>query len=249
MESNSFLKQKLEIRKTKLITSATLWAGLGFLIIGLLCIAFSFVIKSTLNNNFSNTYFIISGVVSIIGLIVGMVFEFRWSFNVYNSSWGVIATAIICNIICYTLILAPWIVLIENSWIVTTALAITGLSFIVMALCGTFISDKVAFNMMKIVGILSLVFFFFQLAFIFILIFAWKNYETWQLIYNSLFILILVPYIILSFWQISKTEQFYSELESSEHRRKVSLFFGLIILKQFITLLLVIIRMFLWTRR
>lgn len=244
MENKSILNQKLFKSRAKLITSSTLWAGLGFFIIALLCIGFSFIIKATINNNFDNTYFIISGIASLVGLIIGLVFEFKWSFNVINSSWAVVITAILCNILSYTLLLAPWLALIQDSWIVTTALATTGLSFIALAICGSFISDKTAFSLFKIAGVLSLIFFIFQMIFIFILIFAFRNYQTWQLIYNSLFILILVPYILLSFWQISKTEQFYSELESNEHRQKVSLFFGLIILKQFITLLMVLIRMF-----
>lgn len=249
MENSTFLNKKLVTRKTKLITSSTLWAGLGFLVVGILCIAFSFIIKESLKNNFDNNYFIISGVVSIVGLIIAMVFEFRWSFNIHNSSWGTIITAITCNILAYTLIIAPWVVLIQDSWVITTAIAITGLSFVVMAMIGTFISDKAAFSMMKIVGILTLVFFVFQLAFIFILVFAWRSYEMWQLIYNALFILILVPYIVLSFWQISKTELFYGELDDAAQRRKVSLFFGLIILKQFISLLMIIVRMLAWARR
>ena len=238
--------QSLSKVSQKLLLNSILWASLGFIIVGGLSIGYSFIMKTYYNDILlSQAYLISSSVVSVVLVIAAIFLRMYWSFNIVNASWGMIILNWIIYLFLYTGILAPLITLINNPWIVLMALCITGIVYTITAIIGySLMNTKFAISLSKIIMIISFVMLMLQIAFLVPMYFYYSFFETWYIIYQVVYSVIIIGMTALCFYNISNSEYFYQELDKTT-KIKVSLFFALSILNMFVLLFRMILRLFL----
>lgn len=238
--------QTLSKTSGRLISSSLIWASLGFIVVAGLSIGYSFIMTQYFNDILQTQgYLIGSSVATVLFVIAAIVMNLFWSFNITNAPWWLITLNWVVYIFLYTGMLAPLITLINNPWVVLMALAITGVCYSLMAVVGyCLLTTKAAMRLsiMLMVGFIAIS--ILQIAFLVPMYLYYSAFQVWYVIYQVVFSILILAMTALSFFNIAKSEYFYQDLTRAT-RIKVSLFFGLNILNNFVLMFRMILSMFL----
>lgn len=245
VNSVPYVKAQKEHYKNKhaLLINSLIWGGLGFVLVGLLSIGYSFLIRYYLNNNFNDSYFIGAGLASFIFMIVAVILNMKWSFNITEGSWGLVIGVWILDIFLLTGIVAPLVTVINDPWLIFTVIAVTGGIFTVMGLIGyAIMNSNMAIAMSKVAMFILIAIFVFQLVFMLTFSFMFSNtLSIYYLIFDIAFLVITGIMIGLTFYSISNASIFYNNLTKQE-QMKLSLYFGLRLLITFVIMFVYLLR-------
>lgn len=242
-ENVSKIKYKYKNTHSLLINSL-IWSGLGFVIVGLLSIGYSYILKNNFGNILlSDNYLIGSGIALIIFLIITVVINIKWSINVINSSWLLVISAWIINIFMLTGMVAPYVTLINNSQLIFTVIAVSGGIFAIMGLIGYGLMNiKTAFMASKLIWIILGLMFLLQFIFMITFAFAFTNsFSYYYLLFDMSYLLINVLMVGLTFFNIKNQSDIYSELNNKQ-KIKLGLYFGMKLLILFVIMFIYLLR-------
>lgn len=227
-----------------LLLSSLLWAGLGFIVVGLLSIGYSFLIR----NNFqawldSQAYTIGSAIVLVVFVAISAFINIKWSTNVTNSSWTLIVFVWIIDVLLMTGMIAPLVTLIDNPWLVFIVIAISGGIFVLMAILGyCVLTYKTAITLSKLIWFIFGGLLVFNLIFMLTFSFLYTNaYSVFYLVFDVCYLVISLLSIAMTFFNISKSEQFSNDIDRQQ-KLKLGLFFGLQLLMSYIVLFVTLLR-------
>lgn len=227
-----------------LLLSSLLWAGLGFIVVGLLSIGYSSLIR----NNFqawldSQAYTIGSAIVLVVFVVISAFINIKWSSNVTNSSWTLIVFVWIIDVLLMTGMIAPLVTLIDNPWLVFIVIAISGGIFVLMAILGyCVLTYKTAITLSKLIWFIFGGLLVFNLIFMLTFSFLYTNaYSVFYLVFDVCYLVISLLSIAMTFFNISKSEQFSNDIDRQQ-KLKLGLFFGLQLLMSYIVLFVTLLR-------
>lgn len=240
------VKVKKQIQSSHwLLLNSLLWSGIGFVIVGLLSIGYSFLII----NNFSEwlqsqNYTIASSIVLIAFVFLSIFINIKWSTNVINSSWTLISAVWIIDILLMTGMIAPLVTLINNPWLVFTVIACSGAMFVLVGGLGYLVMTvKTAMNLSKLLWFIFIGLFAFNLIFMLTFSFMYTNsFSIYYLVFDICYLIISLIVLGLTFFSISKSGQLYQELDKQQ-KTKLGSYFGLQLLLAYVILLVSLLRL------
>lgn len=244
---NQYQANKKIQNKSWCLLTSLIWAALGFIIVSLLSILYSYLMrKYAVNIIYTEAYTIVGAIFSIVFLFLLIYLSYAWSKDIFNASYSLIIANWIIDIVLFTGMIAPLVTLVDNPIFVYSMLGITGVIFLIIGGIGYFLmSDRFAFKLQNIIWIIISIMFIFQLIFILPFSLLLTNlFSIYYLVYDFVFMVITIIMILLYFYQIKKMEIIYNDLNNSQ-KIKVSLFFGLKLLTCFVILFWYIMQLFL----
>lgn len=242
-ENVSTIKYKYKNTHALLINSL-IWSGLGFVIVGLLSIGYSYLLKNQFNNVLgSQGYLIGSGIALIVFLIITIVINVKWSMNVINSSWSLVIGAWAINVIMLTGMVAPYVTLINDPQLVFITIGASGGIFLIMGLIGYGLMNvRTAFMISKLIWIILGVMFLLQFIFMMTFAFAYSNsFSYYYLLFDMAYLLINVLMVGLTFFTIKNQSDVYQDLDGKQ-KIKLGLYFGMKLLILFVIMFTYLLR-------
>lgn len=227
-----------------LLINSLIWAGLGFVIVGLLSIGYSALIKQQFNSILgTDGYFFGSLIVMLAFVITAFIINIKWSMNVLDSSWGLIFGAWTINILLLTGMIAPLVTLINDSQLVFIVISVSGGIFLLMGLIGySLMKIETAFMVSKLVWIILGVMFMLQLIFMLTFAFLYSNsFSVYYLIFDMGYLLVNILMIGLTFFSIKKQSEMYNNIDKQQ-KMKLGLFYGMQLLIQFVIMFMYLLR-------
>lgn len=229
-----------------LLINSLIWAGLGFVIVGLLSIGYSYLLKLQFNSVLgTDGYFIGSLVAMLVFMIVAFVINVKWSMNVLDSSWLLITGAWAINVLLLTGMVAPLVTLINDSQLVFIVIAVSGGIFLLMGIIGyALMRIETAFMVSKLIWIILGVMFILQLIFMLTFAFMYSNsFSIYYLIFDMGYLLMNVLMIGLTFFSIKNQSNMYNNIDKQQ-KMKLGLYYGMQLLIQFVIMFTYLLRIF-----
>lgn len=242
-----FKKVNIQTKTSQwLLLNSLLWAGLGFILVGLLSIGYSALIRTYLDQNtlYSNGYAIVSSLVMIAFMFLSFFINIKWASNITQGSWVLISTVWLIDVVLLTGMVAPLVTLINDPQLIFIVIAASGGIFALVGGLGyCFMNTKLAMNLVKMVWFIIIGLFVLQLIFMLTFAFTYTNNFSWYyLLFDVLYLIISVAMVGLTFFNISKTGEIYREVANKQEKVKLGLFFGLQLLISFVILFTYLLR-------
>lgn len=229
-----------------LLLNSLLWAGLGFILVGLLSIGYSALIKSlmsqaTLN---SDAYMISSILVLFAFMILSFFINMKWASNVTQASWGLVVFVWLVDVILLTGMIAPLVTLIDDPQLVFIVIAASGGIFALVGALGyCFMNTKLAMSLVKMVWFIIIGLFLFQLIFMLTFAFVYTNSFSWfYLLFDICYLIVSIAMVALTFFSISKSGEIYRDVANKQEKTKLGLYFGLQLLISFVIMFTYLLR-------
>lgn len=236
--------KSLTTNKRKFIRNTSALAGLGFLLVGALSLIYSFVVREYFPYIlYEYDYKLASGIVLGILLIAIICMRMFWSFSPQTASPWLIAFTWIFSCIAYTGMLAPLITLLNNAWMVLGLICVTGLVFLLLSLVGLFVVNaQTAFTLSIFVTIVSILMLVGMLIYSLVIAFTWRgDFQTYNIIVNSVYTVLIGLTTILSFYRIAKVAEAYEYMEDRTIWIKLTWFYGLEILNMIVVFVVLVL--------
>lgn len=244
-------KEQISLQnRHQLLINSLIFAGLGFIFVGLLSIGYSYLIRDNFSSLlFGNSYYTItSSIILVVASIAIFIINWIWSRNILNASWGLIALAWIINIFLLTGMIAPLVTLINDAQFVFIVIAVCGgifalvggLSYLLMKWKTQLVLTKLMLMIIGMVFVLGLV---FSLTFGF---FYTNTFSVYFLVFDICYLVVSIIMIAIVFYSIKASSEVFQIIKKSQ-QIKLSLYFGMSLLISFVILfkyLLTIISLF-----
>lgn len=229
-----------------LLLNSLLWAGLGFILVGLLSLGYSALIKTLMNQTTLNSdaYMISSFIVLFAFMILSFFINIKWASNVTQASWGLVFFVWFVDVILLTGMIAPLVTLINNPQLVFIVIAASGGIFALVGAIGyCLINTKIAMNLVKLVWFIIIGLFLFQLVFMLTFAFLYTNSFSWfYLLFDICYLIVSVAMVALTFFSISKSGEIYQDVANKQEKIKLGLYFGLQLLISFVIMFTYLLR-------
>lgn len=237
--------------KNQLLVNSLIFSGLGFIVVALLSIGYSYIIRNYFSSWLINSYYytIASSVILVIASIAIFAINWTWSRNILNASWSIIVIAWITNILLMTAMLAPLITLIDNSELVFITIAVSGgifvligiLSYLLMKFNLQLALTKLMFIILGGVFILGIIF-SFTFGFVYT-----NSISNYFLVFDICYLVVSLIMIALVFYSIKSSSEVFSIVNRTQ-QMKLSLYFGMSLLISYVMLLRVLLRLISFSR-
>ena len=236
--------------KNQLLVNSLIFSGLGFIVVALLSIGYSYIIRNYFSSWLTNSYYTIaSSVILVIASIAIFAINWTWSRNILNASWSIIVIAWITNILLMTAMLAPLITLIDNSELVFITIAASGgifvligiLSYLLMKFNLQLALTKLMFIILGGVFILGIIF-SFTFGFVYT-----NSISNYFLVFDICYLVVSLIMIALVFYSIKSSSEVFSIVNRTQ-QMKLSLYFGMSLLISYVMLLRILLRLISFSR-
>ena len=254
VEGYKTIKQKYTKKQASVLTVSLLTAGIGFLYVAVLGLLLEYLVFNPILLNPDATIGQLTAANAIltiasVGIIIGIIMSFIWSFRLYKASlaFGIVTIFIYASSFAVGFgSLFSYIEAISDEKglsIIMSAFGLVGVIFLGAFAVAKLLSIKGIITLTKLIIATSAIAFVAYLAFmIWALIGMQASYaRTVSLIINGLFCLLSIFLLVSNIWKAQNMDKFYLP---NELNAKMGLFIGFQILVSLITILYTILRIF-----